>query len=194
MPNIFFISDTHFGDKEVLNFDKKTRPFKKIGYHDHTIIENWNKIVSPKDIVWHLGDVAFRKGSLRIIPKLNGIKKLILGNHDRYHISCYTKYFSQIYGSYKFKKDFLLTHFPIKVWRRENIKYNIHGHLHDHYNGPKLDKRYINVSAGYIKLTPISFDDILKSVNYYKRRNGNNDKRQNVNNGRVVLQDQTQEI
>lgn len=48
------------------------------------IIEAWQQLVLPDDIVYHLGDVAlYRKAVQDIIPTLPGIKHLILGNHDR---------------------------------------------------------------------------------------------------------------
>lgn len=52
---------------------------------DHALIQNWNKVVSEDDIVFHLGDFAFADKSKwrQIANALKGRKYLIQGNHDR---------------------------------------------------------------------------------------------------------------
>lgn len=52
---------------------------------DHALIQNWNKVVSEDDIVFHLGDFAFADKSKwrQIANSLNGTKYLVQGNHDR---------------------------------------------------------------------------------------------------------------
>ena len=53
---------------------------------NETLIRNWNLVVSPQDIVFHLGDVAFEKDEAKrdwLISRLNGEKHLIWGNHDK---------------------------------------------------------------------------------------------------------------
>ena len=48
-------------------------------------IRNWNMVVGTDDHVWHLGDVSFGtiEATENILSRLNGIKHLITGNHDR---------------------------------------------------------------------------------------------------------------
>lgn len=77
MNKIFFTSDTHFGSERTLKFSR--RPFKNVEEMDNTIINNWNKTVSDKDTVYHLGDF----GNFDVIPKLNGMINLIPGNYER---------------------------------------------------------------------------------------------------------------
>ncbi len=67
------ISDTHFYHKNILEFEPcRSAPMKIDGFDDHEewMIENWNNVVQPDDVVLHLGDFAFRQTS----PKLNIIK------------------------------------------------------------------------------------------------------------------------
>ena len=81
--HIFFTSDTHFGHTNIMKYCK--RPFETVEEMDQTIIDNWNSVVRPEDIVFHLGDFGFC-GSLRlreIVDQLNGKIYLITGNHDR---------------------------------------------------------------------------------------------------------------
>lgn len=53
-----------------------------INFHNEALIHNWNRNIKEKDIVICIGDFAW-KGTQQILPKLNGNKILILGNHDR---------------------------------------------------------------------------------------------------------------
>ena len=80
----YYISDLHFGHKNVIKFDK--RPFFNIDDMERTIIENWNSRVTNDDDVYILGDISWYdlKGTIRVIKKLNGKLHLVKGNHDVY--------------------------------------------------------------------------------------------------------------
>ena len=63
----WIISDTHFGHKNILEFEPcRLNPMRIDGYdaheHEEWIIENWNNTVKPGDTVLHLGDFAFTPG------------------------------------------------------------------------------------------------------------------------------------
>ena len=79
---IFFTSDTHFTHNNIIKFCN--RPFKDVEEMNQTLVDNWNKVVGPTDIIYHLGDFCFA-GSAEwhsIIGQLNGRIHLILGNHE----------------------------------------------------------------------------------------------------------------
>jgi len=47
------------------------------------MIDNWNKLVSKDDLVYHLGDFSMHERSVKhYLDQLNGVKVLIRGNHD----------------------------------------------------------------------------------------------------------------
>lgn len=77
MKNFWFISDTHFGSKRTLEFSQ--RPFLNTLYMDRKLVENWNLLVFPEDIVYHLGDF----GDLSVANYLNGKIRLLVGNYER---------------------------------------------------------------------------------------------------------------
>lgn len=53
-----YISDTHFGHRNVINFDK--RPFEDIEQMDQVLSALWNDRVQKDDDVWILGDFCYR--------------------------------------------------------------------------------------------------------------------------------------
>ena len=82
----FFISDHHFGHANILKHCAETRPFRSIDAMDEAYAERWNATVGPNDTVWYIGDFAMSFPAVeRIAPSLNGVKHLIVGNHD----TCY---------------------------------------------------------------------------------------------------------
>jgi calcineurin-like phosphoesterase family protein len=174
MPETYFIGDTHFGHKNIIEFEKYYRPFANIEEHNEELIKRWNSVVKPADKVYHLGDFCFGRKNIPIAGRLNGHKYLVMGNHDHYKAEEYLAYFEDLYGVWHYKKCVLShvpihpTHIPDRWW------INIHGHLHSrevtklHYGKTDMpDERYFNVSAERINLTPISWDEIYEQRKEY---------------------------
>jgi len=185
MSNIFFIADLHFGHKKVIEFEKDHRPFATIEEHDEELVRRWNGRVSKKDSIWVLGDFCFGKQSLEIAGRLNGTKRLVMGNHDLYPAADYLKYFTRVCGVVEFK-GMILSHIPVHDSQFPRYSHNIHGHLHSKkvmkndtvifqttfIEGVRgsaketsdipqiIDSRYINVSAEQIDLTPIALEEL----------------------------------
>lgn len=154
--NTFLIADTHFGHSKVLQFEAEARPFATIEEHDEALIERWNSVVRTRDTVWHLGDVLFGRHSFSCLSRLNGVKKLVMGNHDCYPSAAYLEHFNRIVGSGEIDKH-LLTHIPVHHSQFHRFKANIHGHLHSR----KIDDpRYVCVSVEQWNLTPVAFEEV----------------------------------
>ena len=164
MTKIFLISDTHFGHANILTFRSRSgetliRPgFNDIHHHDEVLIENWNRVVSPNDKVYHLGDIGFKNFTTlkQIFDRLHGNKVLIKGNHDNFKLSQYQQIFKDV-RSYHVLDKFVLSHIPIHPESIARWKANIHGHLHA--NSLK-DPKYFNVSVEQINYKPIDFEEI----------------------------------
>lgn len=45
---------THFNHTNIIRFC--SRPFKDVEHMNETLIANWNRVVGPDNIVFHLGD------------------------------------------------------------------------------------------------------------------------------------------
>lgn len=99
----YVIADTHFGHRNIIKFESEARPFATIEDHDAELVALWNATVSKGDIVWHLGDVLFGGAAFAILPRLNGTKKLVMGNHDRYPLTRYLEYFTKVTGSAQYR-------------------------------------------------------------------------------------------
>ena len=142
------------------------------------MIERWNSVVKPKDTIYHLGDFAFGRHNIKIASRLNGRKRLVMGNHDAYPTSDYLDYFDKLYGVVFYERC-ILSHVPVHSngfgarWML-----NIHGHLHNkkvmttQNDGSNIyqieDKKYLNVSVEQNNLTPIHKDVIIERLKELK--------------------------
>lgn len=154
MNRVFVTADTHFNHKRVPEF----RPWATVEEHDREIIARWNAVVNPKDTVWHLGDVWFGKDGHLALAELNGNKRLVMGNHDRFPMAVYQQYFTKIHGAVE-HSDCILTHVPIHTQQLERYRKNIHGHLH---SNELPDDRYVCVSMEHTNYAPVLIHELLK--------------------------------
>jgi calcineurin-like phosphoesterase family protein len=168
---VFFIADLHLGHPAIIRFRKGG--FSTLLHHDYAIVKAWNSVVTKRDTVYVLGDVAWTKAALWYLNLMKGNKQLVMGNHDRFSAEEYSKYFSRIWGVRPYKKQTILTHIPIhpmsfgKRDKGVRFKLNIHGHIHEHkvctLDAGEVypDIRYLNVSVDQLPdMKPISWDYI----------------------------------
>lgn len=80
--SIFFTSDTHFCHDR--GFVYNPRGFDNVLDMNEAIVERWNSVVGPDDIVYHLGDVMLNDNvaGMKFLSRLNGHIYLLRGNHD----------------------------------------------------------------------------------------------------------------
>lgn len=163
MSRVYFISDLHLGHHNILGF---CRPqFATVEEMHEYIVDTWNDTVNKRDCVYVLGDVWFGADHQYILNRLQGNKKLVLGNHDRHSMSEYAQYFSKIFGM-TFYKEAVLSHMPCHPNNLEfRAKINIHGHIHDPKDNIQ-DARYINVCMDCVPfMRPISWEEIYQQAN-----------------------------
>ena len=165
--NLWFTSDTHFGHENMyskfkLEDGSPARPFSTAAEADAIMIERWNKMVKSSDHVYHLGDVAIDRKYLNILGLLNGHKRLIRGNHDKFRTKFYLPYFEEIYGV-RVLDGMIFSHVPLA---RECLSttrrkwFNVHGHTHMY----KLDGPYKNICVEHTNYAPISLEEIRSSI------------------------------
>lgn len=180
MANIWVTSDTHFGHDNIISYCD--RPFKNSKEMDEALLENWNSVVKPGDKVYHLGDVYFAKGQEHwgsFFSKLNGSKRLVLGNHDDGKDKVLHNTFQKIMV-WRMFPDFglLLTHVPVHEsscerretkakWDNDRQEFvhvekryflrNVHGHIHDR---PSPTDMHVNVSVERTDYTPVNIEEL----------------------------------
>ena len=161
----FVVSDTHFGHANIIDYSN--RPFRHpngsrdVESMNRILVNNWNHTVSPNDIVYFVGDLAFGRGSRTTrywLRRLNGRKITIKGNHDP---TIWRRGFKKIdYNGIQF----LLIHDPNEV-----INWNgwvIHGHKHRDNRGncpvryPFINghNKTINVNVELTGYKPVNLD------------------------------------
>jgi len=156
MSNVWFTSDLHFEEDNIAkhrNFgDTKEE-------HDEHIIDNINSFVRKRDKLFILGDVARSIAGLPKLGRLNGVKELIIGNHDNLATERYLEHVIKVHGFRRYKK-FWLTHCPVHPQEIYRCRGNIHGHLHNGAATPPLPYPYFNVNLDYNSGYPVSLEII----------------------------------
>ena len=154
---VFFTSDTHFNHTNIIRFCN--RPFKDVSHMNETIIANWNRVVGPEDIVFHLGDFCLGGSAewTNILDRLNGKIYLISGNHDIKNLrQNYTKYFEHIAMQMYIEVDkqkIYLNHCPFLCYGGSyDDTWQLFGHVHTRRNNTGKDASRLSM------LLPTQYD------------------------------------
>lgn len=186
--NLFFTSDSHFYHKNIIEFCE--RPFKDVEEMNKTLIENWNKVVGPNDIIYHLGDFCFA-GSAEfhsILGQLNGRIHLILGNHDEKNVR---QNYEDLFESISYQAKLLvegynvyLNHYPYLCYPGyKPYTIQLFGHIHSSpykFDGvdaiiakSSLQPSQYDVGVDWNNFTPISWREVIEKVKKQKELNKN---------------------
>ena len=174
---IYVTSDTHFGHDRAFIYEP--RGFSSIEEHDQIIIEKWNTIVQPQDIVYHLGDVMLGSNheyGLNCLCQLNGQIKIIRGNHctDKRWEEYATLPNVQTLGyadviKHPWGKSYLC-HYPTETSYLENMVpiknhlINLHGHTHSKEKFEHGKPYQYNVAVDAHDCYPASLEQIYKDI------------------------------
>jgi len=175
MCNVYLIGCLHLGHKWMAQH----RGFQDEFYHDEYLIEQWNKTVNKKDLVYILGDITMETSKYYYqLDRLNGRKIVVLGNHDLPRDTReLLKYVETVAGCIDYK-GCVLTHVPIHPSEIGFCRYNFHAHIHenelvncivpsrykdeDSILHSTLNK-YVNVDAKLLNFKPLSFLEFIKN-------------------------------
>ena len=169
MSIVRFIADLHLGHQ----FMATHRGFESVEQHDEHIIAQWNSVVHKRDLTYILGDVTMEKAdSYALLDRLNGTKRVVLGNHDLpKHVPKLLEHVQSVSGMEKYKGIFM-THCPIHTMELEHrVSRNIHGHIHSalvtypvRLFGIKIvdrvDRRYHCVSCEHVDFIPRTLKEL----------------------------------
>lgn len=170
---IYYISDLHFGHKNVIAMDG--RPFETIEQMDAALIRLWNERVGDDDDVYILGDFAYRNGytAAWYLRQLKGRKHLIMGNHDRHTIQdakameCFASA-GKMACIVDNERMVSLCHFPVAEWNgKRRGGYHVHGHLHNRrdevYEFMSRFDRALNAGCMINGYRPVTLEELMEN-------------------------------
>lgn|SRR5574344_147605 len=181
---IWFTSDTHFSSDRARTLSK--RPFSTTKDMDMTMVERWNRVVGPNDLVYHLGDF----GNYDMLNYLSGDIQLVYGNYERAELDSSklndqtflrdlkARGFNAIYtGTTEVEidglpKTVIVAHEPTlcknELFVREGRHYplGLFGHIHGRQ---KIKPFGIDVGVDCNNFTPISEQDVKFYFNAIER-------------------------
>jgi calcineurin-like phosphoesterase family protein len=184
----WFTADTHFGHENIITYCR--RPFDSVEAMRAELVQRWNDRVAVDDRVLVLGDFALGRvdESLKVLDELNGVKELVVGNHDRpfdpdprRRAEWTARYLeagfhSVIHGTTGFRLadryPVLIGHFPYGGDSHGEDRYAdlrpwdaglpiVHGHVHTSW---RLNGRQLNVGTDVHDYAPVSEDDVIRTL------------------------------
>lgn len=185
----YYISDVHFWHENIIKYDfnnGSSRKFNSIQEHDNLIIENINKVVTPQDNLYLLGDISWgtSKQTIELLKQIN-CKNLfaIKGNHDRALKDGKVKKLFQ--GIYDYKtiidgdKMVVMSHYPIMFYQNQHRgSIHLYGHVHNTREEKLFQDACKNIAnttdipincynvgcmIDYMGYTPRTLEEIIKS-------------------------------
>ena len=174
---VFFTSDTHFYHANIINFCG--RPFKSVEVMNETLIANWNSVVGPDDIVFHLGDFCLGGSAewTNILNRLNGKIYLIVGNHDIKNLrQGYYSHFEHIAMQMHIevgKQKIYLNHCPFLCYGGAyRDTWQLFGHVHTSKQNTGIDAPRLHmlfptqydVGVDNNDFTPVSFEQVKRII------------------------------
>lgn len=166
---VWFTSDTHFGHANIVKHSG--RPFADVHEMDEKLVLNWNAVVRPGDLVYHVGDFALCDVEIatKIVKRLAGQKYLVCGNHDKAPRK--DKGFLENWIWAKDMADItvgsqriVLLHYAMRVWNQSHRgAWQLHGHSH---GSLKEDPHLLQTDVGVDcwNQRPVSFEEITMKM------------------------------
>ena len=169
----FVTADWHLFHGAIIDYCK--RPFSSLKQMHGTMIAHHNAVVGPKDHVWVIGDVTLKgpehAGQVkREVEKFNGIKHLVLGNHEDWRAKTYLYAgFTTVHTAMWFKHDgytIYMMHDPAEytVIQNEPDAYMLCGHVHNLFKDLLPERRIINVGVDVWDMKPVSIGTIMEVI------------------------------
>lgn len=141
---------------------------------NETMIERYNSVVGPDDVVYFIGDVAFEKDRAKlesILRRLNGEKHIIWGNHDNILKSIKWRDYFKTASDLRTitvpaesnngrAQDIVLCHYALLTWEKSHYgSMMLHGHSHGTLPDDPHSRR-IDVGVDCWDFYPVSMEQI----------------------------------
>ena len=164
MTRTWFTSDTHFGHANIIRYCQL--PLQDGRERDWAMVANWNAVLQPDDVVWHLGDFAFRnaRAPMDYLRRLHGTKHLVWGNHDGEECRQAPGWTSsQPYAELSLDGERLvLCHYAFRTWNRAGRgSLHLFGHSHGRMPG---NAQSCDVGVDVWDFRPVALADIKRRL------------------------------
>ena len=152
----FVVADLHFGHANVILYEPiradkiaeqcgcsvfsildlaRNKSEAVLQAHNEMIVNAWNKVVGPEDIVFFLGDFCLTRNKELIrdwVSRLNGRKRMIMGNHDTRKEDFYMECGFESVSRYPvlYNNHIFLSHQPLPKEIVPTGYINFFGHVH----------------------------------------------------------------
>lgn len=179
---LWFTSDTHFNHSNIIKYCD--RPFDNAFQMNDALVENWNAKVRPGDTVFHLGDFSLGARGPKMIDelinKLNGVKYLIIGNHEKDALS--KEYVRALWKdtldiaeifvpdeeiTYK-EQHIVMCHYPMIAWNGSHRgSWQLFGHVHGGLSNKGVIKHgatQLDVGVDSHEYSPISYQQVKELI------------------------------
>jgi calcineurin-like phosphoesterase family protein len=189
MSKVWLISDTHLKHQKIATYCRRPENFTEL------IDQNVKRLVKPEDTLVHLGDVGIDRaegpdGFMKYVREWPGKKVLVRGNHDQHGCAWYIDHGFDFACDAMIFRSVWLTHKPWLGELPEGTHINVHGHLHNCWDGflpddPEKEQEEFVVAAQTGKLlrpwhrlfaieytgyAPVCFDKFVAKPDKYQAR------------------------
>lgn len=180
--NTFFFSDPHFGHANIIKYCN--RPFSTAEEMNEQLIANWNGTVSRNDVVYCLGDMFFCEveKARAIMHRLNGMKRLVYGNHDKIIRreptlqALFDRILPDLYEEAINGVRIVMCHYPLLTWNKANHgAIMLHGHQHNKVAITATDRRRYDVGVDANGYMPVKFQNIMAQLQKIEPARGRED-------------------
>ena len=177
MPKVWVSSDTHFCHDR--GFIYEPRGFSSVAEMNEAIVERWNSVVQPEDIVYLLGDIMLNDNSkgMDYLTRLNGEIHILRGNHDTdsrvrlYPISPNVVESDKVAMFLKYRGyTFYLSHYPTLTSNLDNdapVKQhvlNLYGHTHQKSDFYQDIPFMYHVGLDSHDCYPVDLDTVIEDI------------------------------
>lgn len=185
MSKTYITSDIHWGHSNILKYSPWARGhFRDITDMNEAIVRNINSMVTDEDTLIIAGDICFARPEIGVeyLKRLNGIKKIVWGNHDvKLRESSVYQQSRGLMGvvfdadylefDHKFqdkKYKIVVTHYPFLTWNRSHHgSCNFHGHGHaspENRNTQGMCVRQMDIGLDGNSMMPHCMDDLCSEM------------------------------
>ena len=173
--DVFAIGDCHFWHSNIIKYcnrpwwkkDESGADVPDVEKMNEDMIKMWNSVItSDKQTVYINGDFCFGSKTKvkEVFDKLNGRKRIVLGNHDKCKFKDYYDIgFDRVYDKPIVVSNFcILSHEPLQWVKDGGVYMNVYAHVHTQEMYRDFTLNSFCTSAERLSYKPIRFTEIFE--------------------------------